>query len=162
MINYLKTTKMKGITLDPEGSKIFKMYADTVFCGNWNFPITWDNPSTAKSRTSYAILYSVCLIMWRIKIQTQIALYTTEAEYIALTYLLHDKIPMMQLLREMKGNGLSRLSTSPEVHCQSFKDKSGALELAHAPKMGPRTKHINQVYHHFRDFVQNGKINILR
>ena len=47
----------------------------------------------------------------------------------------------------MKGNGLPTLSNSTKVYCRAFKDNSGALELAHTPKMQPRTKHINQVYH---------------
>ena len=70
---------------------------------------------------------------------------------------LYDAIPMMQLLREMKGNGFPTLSTTPEVHCRAFEDNSCALELARTPKMRPRT---NQVYHHFRDFVWNGTIRI--
>jgi hypothetical protein len=36
----------------------------------------------------------------------------------------------------------------------------GALELAKAPKIRPRTKHINIVFHHFRDYVRRGLIVI--
>ena len=39
-----------------------------------------------------------------------------------------------------------------------FEDISGALELANVPKMCPRTKHINNKYHHFRDHVRNKQI----
>jgi hypothetical protein len=46
------------------------------------------------------------------------------------------------------------------VYCKAFEDNSGALELAKAPKMRPRTKHINFVFHHFRDFFRRGLIVI--
>ena len=65
---------------------------------------------------------------------------------------------MMQLLREINGNGSYTLSTTPQVHCKALEDNPGALELAPTPKMRPRTKQINQVYHHFREFVRNGRI----
>jgi hypothetical protein len=66
----------------------------------------------------------------------------------------------MQLLEEFKGRGYPVVSTKPRVHCKAFEDNSGALELARLPKMRPRTKHINVVYHHFRDFVRKGLIEI--
>ena len=48
----------------------------------------------------------------------------------------------------------------PNVKCTVFEDNNGALELAKAPKMRPRTKHIALKYHHFRYHVQEGKIDI--
>ena len=49
---------------------------------------------------------------------------------------------------------------TPVVKCTAFEDNAGALELANAPRMRPRTKHINIKYHHFRDYVEQGKIKI--
>ena len=60
----------------------------------------------------------------------------------------------------MRGNRFYTLSTTPQHHRKAFKDNYGALELACAPKMRPCNKHIKQVYHHFRDLVQNGTILI--
>lgn len=42
-----------------------------------------------------------------------------------------------------------------------FEDNNGALELARAPKMRPRTKHIALKYHHFRQAVKDEKVIIL-
>ena len=67
---------------------------------------------------------------------------------------------MMQLLQELKDQGFSIYSTEPKVYCKAFEDNSGAIELARLPKMRPRTKHINIVYHHFREHVRKGKIHI--
>jgi hypothetical protein len=41
-----------------------------------------------------------------------------------------------------------------------FKDNTGAYELAKAPKMHPRKKHIALKYHHFCEHVSNGTVQI--
>jgi hypothetical protein len=46
------------------------------------------------------------------------------------------------------------------VYCKAFEDNSGALELAKAQRMTPRSKHINIVYHHFREHVRDGTIQL--
>jgi len=48
----------------------------------------------------------------------------------------------------------------PTVYCKAFEDNSGAYKLATAPKMRPRTKHINAKYHHFRSHVDRKLIQI--
>ena len=48
----------------------------------------------------------------------------------------------------------------PQVKCTMFEDNIGALELAKAPKMCPRTKHITIKYHHFRSKVASSKVDI--
>jgi hypothetical protein len=93
-------------------------------------------------------------------LQTQIALSTTEAEYIALSQSLREVIPMINLMTEVNRLGVCNYCTVPKVYCKAFEDNSGALELAKAPKMRPRTKHINLVFHHFRDYVRRGLIVI--
>jgi hypothetical protein len=66
----------------------------------------------------------------------------------------------MHLVKEMRDNGFPVLCTEPYVYCKVFEDNSGALELARLPKLRPRTKHINIVYHHFREAVRHGDIKI--
>ena len=60
------------------------------------------DPSTAKSQSGWIISYANCPVIWCSKLQTQVALSTTEAEYIALSWALHDVIPVMSLLSEMR------------------------------------------------------------
>jgi hypothetical protein len=50
----------------------------------------------------------------------------------------------------------------PKVKCTVFEDNSGALELAKAPKMHPRTKHVAIKYHHFRSKVDSEDVDISR
>ena len=90
--------------------------------------------------------------------QTITALSTTEAEYIALSMSLREVIPLMGILKEARENGLQVKHIPPKVHCTVFEDNSGALELARLPKMRPRTKHINQAFHHFREHVEHQEI----
>ena len=54
----------------------------------------------------------------------------------------------------MKERNIVAVNSVPNVYCKDFEDNSGALELAKAPRMRPRTKYINIVYHHFREHVR--------
>ena len=93
--------------------------------------------------------------------QNEIALSTTEAEYIALSTATRDLIPMrLQMLEISKTLGIpcSKLT----LKCMLFEDNKAAEELAKVPKSRPRTKHIAIKYHHFREWVKNGTILIKR
>ncbi len=70
-------------------------------------------------------------------------------------------IVMMNLLNEMQSFGIPISKTTPTVSCTLFEDNAGAIHLAKVPKMRPRTRHINQKYHHFREWVKSGSIDIL-
>ena len=157
---YLKSRRNEGLILDPQSNKSIECYADADFSGNYIKHTAADDPSTAKSRTGYIITFAGVPIIWKSKLQTQVALSSCEAEYIALSDSLLEVKPMMALLDEMKSYGFDVVSTEPTVYCKAFEDNSGALELARTPKLRPRTKHINIKYHHFRDHVRSGKIKI--
>ena len=115
LVKYLKATREQGIVLYPEFRKSFEVYDDAYFCGNWYLPTSGDNLSTTNSHTVYVILYDGCPIILCSKLQTKIALSTTNAGYIALLQSLLDVIPIMQLLREMKANVFPTLFISPEA-----------------------------------------------
>jgi len=66
----------------------------------------------------------------------------------------------MQLLQEMKEKGCNVGSTVLKVTCKVLKDNEGALELARFLKMLSCTKHINQMYHHFRSCISSGDVEI--
>ena len=86
----------------------------------------------------------------------EIALSSTKSEFIGLSTALHATILIMELVKELKGQGFGMVSTQPTVHCRVFEDNSGALEIAKVPKMCPCTKHINIKFHHFWDYVECG------
>jgi hypothetical protein len=158
---YLRDTSNQGIILRPLPERSFDVYADADFVGNWHRMTASDDPGTAKSRSGYVIQYAGCPIAWCSKLQTIIALSSCEAEYISLSESLRDTIPLMNLIHEFKEHGFPVTSSQPKVYCKAFEDNSGALELARLPKIRPRTKHINIKYHHFREYVRLGLIEML-
>ncbi|KAI2493616.1 hypothetical protein MHU86_20940 [Fragilaria crotonensis] len=156
---YLVGTKDKGIILNPTTAS-FDCYVDADFCGTWNPDTAEGDSSTSKSRTGYVIKYAGCPIVWQSKLQTETALSTTEAEYVALSSALREVICLMELLKEAQRHGIPNVATNPRIHCKVFEDNSGALTMAQVPKMRPRTKHLNVKYHHFRDHVARGEISL--
>ena len=157
---YLKRTRDLGLKFKSNPDKGFECYCDADFSGNWNKEFAQIDPSTAKSRSGWIVFYAGCPVCWASKLQSQVALSTTEAEYIAMSMALRDVIPVMNLIDEMKNKGFQVICTQPYVYCKVFEDNSGALELARLPKLRPRTKHINVCYHHFREHVRKGFIKI--
>jgi hypothetical protein len=67
----------------------------------------------------------------------------------------------MNILREIKLFGIPIVKTTPTLFCKLFEDNAGAIHSAKVPNMCPRTRHINQKYHHFREWVKSGSIDIL-
>ena len=65
------------------------------------------------------------------------------------------------MLEEGKSCEVHIYSATPIVRCKIFEDNAGALELANVPKMRPRTRYINQKYHHFRSHVKSGRLQVL-
>jgi hypothetical protein len=159
IVKYLIGTKDKGIILNPRDHS-FDCWVDADFVGNWDRVYADVDPATAKSRTGFVVTYAGCPITWASKLQTEVALSTTEAEYNALSSSLREVIHMMQLVEEAKDLGWTTFVGKPTVHCTVFEDNSGALEMARLPKMRPRTKHLCVRLHHFRERVRNGSISI--
>jgi len=156
---YLQATATKGIILHPTlHHRNLDCFVDADFAGLWTEDSSSDITSV-KSRTGYVILFANCPVLWVSKLQTEVALSTTEAEYIALSQAMRDLIPMKALLSELAT--LTCLSfDSTTTFSTVFEDNKGCVELANAPKMRPRTKHIALKYHHFRSHVASGDIKI--
>jgi hypothetical protein len=91
------------------------------------------DPSAAKSRSRWIIFYAGCPVSWASKLQSQVALSTTEAGYIAMSQALCDVNPVMNLLQEMREQEFQVICNEPYVYCKVFEDNSGALELARLP-----------------------------
>jgi hypothetical protein len=138
----------------------FKVWVDADFSGNWIKEESMEDSDTARSRTGYIVAFLGCPIMWKSQLQTEIALSSCESEYIALSQALRRVIPVMRLIWEMKSYNFHDTKSVPTVRCTLFEDNSGALTLAKAPAMRPRTKHINIKYHHFRTHVAAGVIDL--
>ncbi len=114
----------------------FDVYVDADFAGNWKQSEA-DSRDTACSRHGYIILYTGCPILWASQLQTEIALSSTESEFVSLSTALHATIPIMELVKELKSQRFDMVSTQPTVHCRVFEDNSGALKITQIPNMHP-------------------------
>ena len=117
------------------------------------------NPECVLSRTGYVIMYAGCPLTWCSKLQTEIALSTTEAEYIALSQYVREVIPFMNLIVEV-GDVFPLNNPKPKFHCKVFEDNRSCIRVAESPKFTPQTKHITIKYHHFRKHVSDKTIAI--
>jgi hypothetical protein len=132
----LLATKDDGIIYDPKRNQSIEVYADADFCGSWNKVTAPQDISTSKSRTGYIVYFSACPIVWTSKLQTQIALSTTEAEYISLSQSLRESIPLIQLVREVNDKNITNYIYVPKVYCKSCEDNSGDATSHQAHKFG--------------------------
>ena len=98
--------------------------------------------------------------MWKSQLQGEISLSSTESEYTGLSYALREAIPIMELLNEMKKYKFPITNKTPRIKCNVYEDNSGAIELAMTHKYRPRTKHLNNKLHHFRDYISRKEINV--
>jgi len=104
-------------------------------------------------------MYANSPIYWRSALQTEIALSTAEAEYIALSQSLREVIPLMTLMKELHGVFPIHIN-KPNFICKVHEDNQSYIKMAHSDKITPRTKHIALKYHHFKTHVKNKQIKV--
>jgi hypothetical protein len=178
ILRYLKQTQDKGMIMTPTTELRVDCYVDSDFAGAFAVEHSQD-PASVKSRTGYIIMYRGVPLLWVSKMQTQIALSTMEAEYIALSQSMRDLIPIRQLLHEI----MTVVFTKPSnivyhSHSKAFddvkheslpsnieqstvyEDNQACLKFARTAQLSPRTKHIGVPYHWFRSKVETLDIRI--
>jgi len=156
ILRYLKRTRSEGLILKPGAEKRVDCYVDADFGGLFSVEDKQD-PVSVKSRTGYVITYRGAPLMWVSKMQTQVALSTMEAEYIALSQSMRDLIPIREVLKEImtivfkvepaityhshSQAFTDTVGTTAHVTPQStvFEDNEACLKFARMPKLTPRT-----------------------
>ena len=180
ILRYLQTTKDKGMHLTPSTEARVDCYVDSDFAGMFAVENSQDSVSV-KSCTGYVILYRGSPLLWVSKLQTQIALSTMEAEYVALSQSMRDLIPIRHILQEIMETVFAVQPTiAYHAHSKAFEDvgpgtiptvsnieqstvyedNHACLKFARMAQLSPRTKHIGIPYHWFRTQVVNLSINI--
>ena len=138
----------------------FKCYVNADWARNW-LKSRPNDKIGALSRTGYLITYANCPIMWGSKMQSLVALSTTEAKFVALSTALCEVIHLQNLLLELHGCNFPIPFMKPQVVCRTFEDNAACIEVAQSDhKIRPRTKHISMRLFHFRDHVEKGLIQI--
>ena len=101
-------------------------------------------------------------VLWKSKIQTEIALSTMESEYIALSTAMRSLVHLRALLFVIylgfKLNNSERVSTISTV----FEDNQACRILATTdpPRLTPRSKSLAVKYHWFREHLSDATIVI--
>ncbi len=130
-----------GLRFKPDPTKGFECYCDADFSGLWNKAFAPVDPSTSKSQKGSIIFYAGCPISWASKLQSQVALSTTEVEYIAMSQALCDVIPIMGLLQEIREQNSKVRCTKPYMFCKSFNTTQVPANWQGSPSftLGPST-----------------------
>lgn len=153
---HLKETASQKMIYTSKPQDGFRVYVDADFAGAWYKGAPKDDRSAARSRYGYIIVYAGMPLCWVSKLQTEIALSSTESEYIGILEATQQVIPIMELLQELKEAGIKIGDTTPTIRCKVFEDNSGTMEMTTINEWHPHTKHIATKYHHFRDYVKRG------
>ena len=88
---------------------------------------------------------------WVSKLQTVVALSTTEAEYMAATQACKEAIWIRRFMEE-----LGHKQEKTLLYC----DSQSALHIARNPAFHSRTKHIGVQYHFVREVVEDGSVDL--
>ena len=92
-------TRDKGLIIRPNTDLHLEMFSDADFAGLWGFEDPED-PVSVRSRTGSIITLGGAPIVWKSKLQTETALSTMMAEYIALSNSMRDLIPIRSIINE--------------------------------------------------------------
>jgi hypothetical protein len=88
-----------------------------------------------------------------------IALSTAESELIVLLEASKFVKSMTYLINKLHKHDIIML-IKPNICCKIFEDNAATLEIPKVPKIQPRTRHINVLYHHFRSEAANNRVTI--
>jgi hypothetical protein len=100
IVRYLKGTRDICYILRPSSTPTLDCFADADFSGTWSQE-TAQHPTSVKSQTGYIKTFVDCPVLWTSKLQGEIALSMTEAEYISLLQAMRDLIPLQTILQEL-------------------------------------------------------------
>ena len=111
----------------------------------------------------YIITFVNCPLLFVLKLQTEVALSTLHAEYVALSQSLCDLLSLKSLITEvfsqLKINIYNMTVTSKST---VYEDNNGACIVATCLKLTPTSKFIATKYHWFHQHVDSGEIDIKR
>ncbi len=160
---YLKGTRTRGLVLNADDDLAIELFVDADFAGMHGYEDP-DDPTSTRSRTGYVICIAKCPVLWVSKLQTETALSTMHAEYIALATAMRDLIPFKRIAEEvcrhmnLSKDKLAVIKTKTVVH----EDNSGALTLANLEpgRSTPTSKFFNVKYHWFREQLKPNHIEL--
>lgn len=143
IFRYLKGTVDMKLKCTNQKSEKMYCYTDS----DWGSDV-----DTRRSCAGHVITMAGGAVSWSSKRQATVALSSTEAEYMATSSAVCDLIWLKQLANE--------LDQSMEKCVTVFCDNESAIKLAKLDAFRPRTKHIDIRFHHLREKIESGVIDI--
>ncbi|KAF1322207.1 Integrase catalytic core protein, partial [Globisporangium splendens] len=146
IFRYLQGTNTHGIRFDPSGGLDFKCFSDADWAGG---------VADRKSTSGYVFKLAGGPISWGSKKQSSVSLSTSEAEYIALSLAIQEGKWVHRLLCEIL---VAAGVESPKLVI--FEDNQSCIKMTKNPVNHGRAKHIDIKYHHIRDEVKSGEVEV--
>jgi Reverse transcriptase (RNA-dependent DNA polymerase) len=156
IVRYLIDTSQKGITFQPNLEQGLDCWVDADFAGLYGYEDEQD-PVSVKSRTGFVLTLFGCPVLWSSKLQTDITLSSTAAEYVAFSMAMRELLPLRRLLEELSSKMDLPVIKQSLVRSTVFEDNMGCLSLVTLPKMSPRNKYLALKYHFFREHIGEAK-----
>jgi hypothetical protein len=146
--HYLKGMLNKGPVLTPSRSLKIHCYPDADFAGLWTRDDKQD-PHCVQSCMGYVICPADFPILWKSKLQTEIALSTMEEKYEALSMYCQDLFTIIDVTKELCSLFNLDMQASADLHIKIHKENVGALVLGKLEprQMAPCSKHYAIEYH---------------
>jgi hypothetical protein len=144
VFRYLQGTSDLKLSYGPTGDKSQDMiltYSDADHGGN---------SDNGKSTGGYLVKLGTGAVSWSSKLQTMVALSTTEAEYIAAVEAAKEIIWMRQFMGE--------LGYPPSTSSTLLMDNQSAISVSKNPEHHGRMKHLDLRWFWLRDTVDSGLI----
>jgi hypothetical protein len=145
VLRYLKGTKSHGLRYRHNGNQELFGYQDSDWAGDRD---------TRRSTSGFGFTLADALVSWRSKLQTSVALSSTEAEYMACCFATREAVWLRRLLKEA---GVD--VQGPTI---LHEDNSGCVSLAGNWRADQRTKHIDVQYHYVREQVEAKTVQLKR
>ena len=156
IVRYLIDTKDRGLEFEPDLSAGLDCHVDADFAGLYGYEDEQD-PVSVRSRTGFVLTLFGCPIIWQSKLQSEITLSSTAAEYVAFSMAMRELLPMRRLLQEISSKMDLPLVSESLVRSTVFEDNQSCLSMVNVPKMSPRNKYLALKYHFFRSHIGEDK-----
>jgi hypothetical protein len=128
---------------DPSSSQLFTMYSDADHGGN---------PDNGRSTSAYVMKMGTGTVSWMSRLQSIVALSTTEAEFISAVSAGQEIVWMRSFLGE--------LGYSFDAPLLLLVDNQSTIQVAHNPEHHGRMKHLDLRFFWLRNMVNSGVIAV--
>jgi len=148
---YLKGDK--HLVFQPNRKLILNCYMGANFAGLWKVEKE-DYSVCVELRKGYVLVLGGCPLTCTSRSQSEIALSTREAEYIALSTAIRDLLPTRAFLKEIGDKMQLSYCHMSKILSRVCEDNIGKIQLAEATnKVTFWTMHIAAKYHFFREHL---------